>query len=580
MPADFVAYYIKKFLRQPNASLAREYLGIGTGGGDFVLSNSNNVSFGSNGSIVTATATFAGGGGAAISAGASSQSTGTVIFSNLNGLTFALNAGTLTASHDGLTSQSNQAASASNGSFTFQTLGFSNANNVTFGTSAGSIITASVGTAAPSPVNFSAGTTSNDLGSVVFSDSNGISFGLNGSTITASHNGLTSQSNQAFSASGGSSAFQTLVFNPANGATFSNNAGSVELSYTVPSTAGLISAINISACTTSNNLTAVTFSNANGITFGLDASTITASHNGLTSQSNQAASASNGSFAFQTIAFSDANNVTFGTSAGSIITASVNAAGGGVTANIYSPPWAYSSMATLSSLDNRSLYFQPFDLPFNLSASRINFYMNMVGTMGTNNSTGSGNMGLAYALYTHNPTNASSQSISLLTSYSAVILSQTRSSTTQYAATYFIGLSNATSHSTAQTAISAANASTFSGQSISGFRVVALPVNLTMTPGRYWLGVINSTTNVQMTNQMYVAHSAAGLQPNWQQWGLASVASNASVFPRMQGWGFYSATTAAFPNIIALSTDQIRKNVSGTLVHFDLIGYGTSTNFI
>jgi hypothetical protein len=44
-------------------------------------------------------------------------------------------------------------------------------------------------------------------------------------------------------------------------------------------------------------------------------------------QSNQAASASNGSFAFQTIAFSNANNVTFGTSAGSIITASVAAPG-------------------------------------------------------------------------------------------------------------------------------------------------------------------------------------------------------------------------------------------------------------
>ena len=40
--------------------------------------------------------------------------------------------------------QSNQAASASNGSFTFQTLNFSNANNVTFGTSAGGVVTASV----------------------------------------------------------------------------------------------------------------------------------------------------------------------------------------------------------------------------------------------------------------------------------------------------------------------------------------------------------------------------------------------------------------------------------------------------
>ena len=43
--------------------------------------------------------TSGGGGGAAISAGANSQSTGTVIFSNSNGISFGLNAGTLTASY-------------------------------------------------------------------------------------------------------------------------------------------------------------------------------------------------------------------------------------------------------------------------------------------------------------------------------------------------------------------------------------------------------------------------------------------------------------------------------------------------
>jgi hypothetical protein len=52
----------------------------------------------------------------------------------------------------------------------------------------------------------------------------------------------------------------------------------ITASYTVPSTAGLLSAINISAGTTSGNLSAVTFSNANGISFGLNASTVTASY--------------------------------------------------------------------------------------------------------------------------------------------------------------------------------------------------------------------------------------------------------------------------------------------------------------
>ena len=73
------------------------------------------------------------------------------------------------------------------------TIVFSNANGVSFGMDAGTI-TGSVAAGVPSPVNFSAGTRSADLGSIVFSDANGISFGLGGvgsSVMTGSHNALT-----------------------------------------------------------------------------------------------------------------------------------------------------------------------------------------------------------------------------------------------------------------------------------------------------------------------------------------------------------------------------------------------------
>lgn len=150
-----------------------------------VFANSNGVSFSnSNGSVVASVA--AGAAPGSISAGTESVALGQVVFSNSNGVSFGLNGSTITAAHNGLTSQSNQAASASNGSFAFQTLGFSNANNVTFGTSAGSIITASVNAAAGGSVNFSAGASSENLASVVFSNSNGVSFGLSNGTITAS----------------------------------------------------------------------------------------------------------------------------------------------------------------------------------------------------------------------------------------------------------------------------------------------------------------------------------------------------------------------------------------------------------
>lgn len=116
----------------------------GASTGTVVFSNSNNVTFGmSNSSIVTASVTVQSTQGSiGVSAGAAANTVSALTFSNSNGVSFGLNAGTVTASHNGLTSQSNQAASGQNGSFTFQTLSFGNSNGISFGSS-GSSITAS-----------------------------------------------------------------------------------------------------------------------------------------------------------------------------------------------------------------------------------------------------------------------------------------------------------------------------------------------------------------------------------------------------------------------------------------------------
>ena len=225
-----------------------------------------------------------GGGGVAVSAGAASVSNGTVVFSNSHNVSFGLNGSTVTAS----ASYSQSTA----------------------------------------PGAIAAGTQTATSGTMVFSNSNGITFGMSGSTrITASHNAITSQSNQAFSAVGGSSAFQTLSFLNANGLSFSNNGGGVQASYTVPTqtvqTQSLIAALYDGANSISTGT--VRLSNLNGISFGINGQTLTGSHNGLTSQSNQNVTAGNGGFAFQTLSFSNANGISFGTSAGSAITASHNA---------------------------------------------------------------------------------------------------------------------------------------------------------------------------------------------------------------------------------------------------------------
>lgn len=256
------------------------------------------VSVGNSGGevIISATGGGAADGGVGLSAGANSVSNGTVVFSNSNGLSFGLNGSTVTASHNGLTSQSNQAVSAGNGSSAFQTLSLVDAGGLTWSTVAG---------------------------------------GLQASVKT---DYLTSQSNQAFSAQGGSSAFQTLNFTNSNGFSFSNTNGSIWGSYTVPTVTNSSLTMQAGASTLSS-VSRVHFGDSNGISFGASTSnngsiTITATvktdyqssnANYLTSQSNQNITAANGGFAFQTLSFSNLNGISFGTSAGSAITASHNA---------------------------------------------------------------------------------------------------------------------------------------------------------------------------------------------------------------------------------------------------------------
>lgn len=97
-------------------------------------------------------------------------------FSNTNGVSFGLSGGLITVSAIG----AQPLFSAGTTSNNLSQVIFSNSNGVSFGLN-GSTITASY-----SNQNVSAGTTSNNLASVVFSNANGVSFGLSGSTITAS----------------------------------------------------------------------------------------------------------------------------------------------------------------------------------------------------------------------------------------------------------------------------------------------------------------------------------------------------------------------------------------------------------
>lgn len=332
------------------------------GAGTVTFSNSNGVTFGMDASVITASvAAGAADGLNRISAGTQIADTlATVVFSNSNNVSFGMtDSSRITAS--ATFAQSNQQMTLfATGNTTQATSGTSNASSLIFngagiasvGITAGSVII-SVPAGAPSPVNFSAGTTSGDLGSVVFSNSGGVSFGLNGSTVTATvvttyqpagaylttamlSNAVT-LSNIRVSAGTTSNLLSAITFADSNGISFGLNAGTLtgtvktdylttaalsnhshgnptlnltNLSGTTASNSagftlslsaaapGAGGAINFSAGTTSNNLETVVFSNSNGVSFGLNGSTVTGSVNAggapnLSLWLNQAVGASN-----------------------------------------------------------------------------------------------------------------------------------------------------------------------------------------------------------------------------------------------------------------------------------------------
>lgn len=360
---------------------------------DLTFSNSNGVSFGldTNGAITASVSVAAAGqtGISAISAGTTLMSSGTAIFSDGNGISFGVDGNTITATiktdyqssnANYLTSQSNQAFSASGSSSTFQTIQFGNSNGISFSISNGSIVGtvatnyqpsgAYLTTAALSSQTLAfslsgniATTNSSQIlnGGYALAGGNGVTLQQSNNTIsfsvatnyqstgnyltTAMQSGVSTQFVQAnanfngtnasgtissnnisisvaagsnsslsLTAGNGSSigSLSQLYFSNANGLSFglsTSNNGSATLtaSYTVPSIVGLLSAINVSAGTTSNNLSALTFNNSNGITFGLNGSVLTATV--ATNYQSQGAYLTTAALSSQTLALSLSGNV-------------------------------------------------------------------------------------------------------------------------------------------------------------------------------------------------------------------------------------------------------------------------------
>lgn len=203
-----------------------------------------------------------------------------------------------------------------------------------------------------------------------------------------------------------SSNVSAVTFSNANNVTFGFDGSNVTASATVASSQG---SINVSAGTTSSNVSAITFSNGSNVSFGFDGSNITASV--ATSLTNINVSAGTTSNNLSAVTFSNANGVTFGLNA-STVTASVANGLASLSSWWPGPPVTSFSMGT------NSLVLQPAIVEQNITATQILF----LGSLTTGG--GGGTISLSFGFYTNNASTLSLVS-SVSTSYNITGAGQT-----------------------------------------------------------------------------------------------------------------------------------------------------------
>ena len=511
-------------------------------------------------------------------------------------------------------------------------ISFSNANNFTFYTSAGNAIAGSFSTSQSVQTQASGNiprtgiTTGATAGSLLAAthDTNGISLGVPAwLTVAAGGGGFT----------GGVSTGGNTVGNTGTQTGSLFLAGGNNITLSVGTAAGGAQTVTISGPNTAAQ-TAFVLSNSNGITFGTNVSTVTASYNstsaagtstGFTganisgSMTNNSAglalslsvaapggggainvSAGTTSGNLQTIVFSNSNGVSFGLN-GSTVTATVAAAGGGVTGSWWQPE-VWGSMVS-TSLANGTVYLRPFELDAAYDNDMLIFQQSVSSQASStlsfsasvsagNASSGSGTYGqtmtaIWFSRVNTNETNASYNSIisfdsdtyslgqgySASVSWSTNVSSATASLTTSWGVSFIQNIDGAGNITTGSTGTSGSttfsststNANSFSSsyilsapyQHVSGIRPIFFPQAGSNVPGgEYWLGVIQSTatgsTNMSLQRPLSYATVAqvaftGSTQNSYLEYGNSV---NMTTSNYRQGFGSYSAstnTTAAIP---------------------------------
>lgn len=456
------------------------------------FANSNGVTFSnSNGSVVASysvpTVTNS---SWSVSDAATSGTVGRLAFTNLNGVTLSLSSGTgglhtIVGSHNGITSQSNQTLGiygvsntvlSSSGTIDARSLSFEGAGVASVGFSNGSVvISVPAGGVALGTNTFGASNLGNTVGTSGVITGTGLQMILvGGNNITLSQSILLSaatitisapnQSNQQLSLYAASNTTQgtsmtanasNLSFQGAGVASVGMSNGSVVIS--VPS-----GGAGVALYDGANSISSGTarFSNSNGVTFGFNGQTITAS-------------------VVPPVTFLSYRNIPQGLS---------------------------SSFLALASLSSAAASIFPVTFSNHVSAGVVEVWasMNFV-TLGTSSGQQSG--GLAFVLYSKGTGASSTRMDSVVsTSFSWGITGNNSSySISQVTATSYTGYGNMSQVVTSAEAVSGR---------YTGLKKIAFPVNTMITPGVYAFCVFGTASSSSVNVGLSVSILAAVGQPN------------------------------------------------------------------
>jgi hypothetical protein len=508
--------------------------------GSVLFQNSNGITFGmSNSSVVTASYTVptVTNSSWTVSDNATSGTVGRLAFTNLNGVTLSLSSGTgglhtIVGSHNALTSQSNQAFSASGGSSAFQTLNFANSNGFTFSNSNGSVIASytvptqsvqTVGLYASSQTTGASSSSTVDARSISIVGAGNISVGLTGGSFVISQTGGGGGVTPVASASNGSFSFTTLAFSNANNVTFGTSAGSiVTASVAAPGAAAENNWVNLLGANTGGN------TSASGSTIGWSGINLT-----LSGTNNSVVNIS----APATSSLAGASGIGISTNGSTISVYN--------QASSYFEPYPLISSTAMSSHAPASWYFNRFTVNDPVICSHINFGINLAAAAPAATSVAStGTLRYSYSkgmtLFTRQDYGANSTNLTQIATASfGLTAGLSYSSTSQSLVVSYV-----TDSTGGTTSFNTTSNSSGWVSFLSGSKIINMPFITTLTDGEYFVAHNHSSTT-GTTQSNVTLMSVSQLHQAWPalNFGVLGSTQTFASLGVMVGEGVASAVT-------------------------------------